>query len=149
LGEYTVSDQQLASGKSKIDAQNTAWQIEGGYVLTGEDATYYGVKPARPFDPLHGGGWGGFEIVGRYGQLEVDHKVFSPFTGAPTGFASAGSAREANAFSLGLNWYWNNNIRFSVDYAHTTFGGIAGSSASIPVTKGDENVIISRVQLAF
>ncbi len=147
LAEYVISDQQLVSSTAKpvtprIDAGNTAWQIQGTWVLTGENATYTGVKPKNPLDPLHGGGWGAWELAARYEQLSVDKNVFT------YGYENPGSARDASAFSVGVNWYLNNNIKFMLDYAHTTFGSVAPGS-SVVVTKGDENVILSRLQLAF
>ena len=148
LAEYVVSDQELADSAAKgagakIDAQNTAWQIQGGWVLTGEDASYTGVKPAHPLDPLHGGGWGAWEVVARYQQLSADNNIFT------YGYDTAGSARDAASFTVGLNWYLNNNIRFMLDYAHTTFGHVDSTSSSILVTRGDENAILTRLQLAF
>ncbi len=44
------------------DFANDAWQLQGFWVLTGEDGSYRGVKPSRNFDPL-AGGWGAWELV--------------------------------------------------------------------------------------
>jgi len=47
-------------------------------VLTGEEASYKGVKPKRPFD-LKNGAWGAFELAARYSQLHVDGDAFPVF----------------------------------------------------------------------
>ncbi|MGH8490931.1 MAG: hypothetical protein ACREXS_19220 [Gammaproteobacteria bacterium] len=53
------------------------------------------------------------------------------------------------AAGVGLNWYLNQNVKFVVDYAHTVFDGGGGGTADSPRDREDENVILSRVQLAF
>src|SRR5437867_766638 len=52
LGAYVISDQRVQTNSPNTAAlQNTAWQITGSWVVTGEDASYQRVVPARPFDP--------------------------------------------------------------------------------------------------
>jgi phosphate-selective porin OprO/OprP len=148
LGEYVVSDQDVRNGVHTADLQNTAWEISGGWVLTGEDATFNGVTPRHNFDP-RSGGWGAWQLVARYEDLDVDKAAF-PFFANPASSASA-----AHAWALGLNWYLNKNIRLNASYSRTTFtgGGTAtGASAlSVPgaVTSHPEDVFFTRVQLAF
>jgi phosphate-selective porin OprO/OprP len=148
LGEYAISDQQVSKGAASADLQNTAWEISGGWVLTGEDATFNGVTPRHNFDPRNGG-WGALQLVARYADLNVDKAAF-PIFADPKASASA-----AQAWSVGLNWYLNKNIRVNGSYSHTTFtgGGTAtGASAlSAPgaVTSHPEDVFFTRVQLSF
>lgn len=150
MGEYVVSSQTLrlnapAPGAPVIsEFQHSAWQIVGGYVITGEDASYRGVKPARNFD-LSGGGWGAFEVVARYAELDIDDDVFAG--GGPGQFANpARWATEIASFGLGLNWYLNKQVRSAINFYHTDFkgGNVAGALPS-----KDENTIFTRVQLAF
>ena len=143
LGEYVDSDQQVALGKKSADLENTAWEVSGGWVLTGEDASYNGVTPRRPFDPRDGA-WGAFQIVARYASLNVDSKAFTD------GFASSTkNADGANAWAIGLNWYLNQNIRADLSFSHTEFNGFTGTKAPGTVPAQAENVLFSRVQLAF
>ena len=58
------------------------------YVLTGEDASFDGVKPAHPFDPKSDN-WGAFELVGRMSRLDVDSNAFPVFASAATSARSA------------------------------------------------------------
>ena len=144
LGEYAISDQQLVggtvTGAKQEEVQNTAWEVSAGWVLTGEDASYNGVTPRNPFN-LHSGQWGAWQVVGRYGELNVDHDAFTD------GFALPGSASEANVWSAGLNWYLNKNIRVNASFSRTIFS--LYKNESVPVTHNSENVLFTRVQLAF
>ncbi len=142
FGEYVISDQHVVnvlSGRN-ADLQNTAWDISGSWLLTGEDATPNGVVPKHPFDPRRGQ-WGAWQVVGRYAQLDVDNGAFPNFANPNT------SASKAQAWAAGLNWYLNRNIRFDVSFSHTWFDGGNGTGAT--VTKQPENVLFTRIQLGF
>jgi phosphate-selective porin OprO/OprP len=145
LAEYIVSDQQVAKSTAKgaptADLQNTAWDVQAGWVLTGENATYNGVVPRHPFS-IADGGWGAWQVVGRFAEVHVDDAAFtdSDFATATT---SAHSARE---WSVGLNWYLNNDFRANVSFSRTWFTGDATGNT---VTKQPENVLFTRLQLAF
>lgn len=143
LGEYVISSQQVRKGGSTAKLQNEAWQVSAGWVLTGEDAGFNGVVPRHPFDP-RAGQWGAWQVVARYAQLNVDRDAF------PTFANPAGSATSAAAWSVGLNWWLNRNVRLLASYSHTDFeGGGAGANPPGSVTKQDENVFFTRVQAAF
>jgi len=142
-GEYVISDQRVASATKSADLQNTAWEVTGSWVLTGEDASYNGVTPLHPFDP-HIGEWGAWQLVARYEQLDLDDNTFKD------GFASSSkSANGANAWSVGLNWYLNRNVRADLSFSHTTFDGFTGKAAPGVVPAQNENVLFTRLQLAF
>jgi phosphate-selective porin OprO/OprP len=140
LGEYAVSDQVVSNGKATADLQNTAWEVSGSWLLTGEEAGYAGVTPRHPFDPRNGG-WGAWQLVARYSALDVDSEAFPLFANPAT------SASSAHAWSAGVNWYLNKNVRANVSFSRTTFTGGNGSGAT--VTKQPENVFFTRMQLAF
>jgi len=102
------------------------------------------VVPRHPFNPVNGN-WGAWQLVARYSQLDVDPATFPLFSDSQT------SARRAHEWSAGLNWYLNRNIKVSTSFSRTTFdgGGGQGSSAPAIVTRQAENVLFTRVQLAF
>lgn len=143
LGEYISSKQAVlqttgANAGATADLENTAWQATFQWVLTGEDASYRGVvKPSSPFRP--GEGWGAFELVGRYGVLDIDDDAYPLFADA------AVSARQARNWTLGLNWYLTSNLKLVVNYLDTTFKG----GASAGRDREDEKAIFSRLQVAF
>ncbi len=139
MAEYVISDSEARSGTNSADLQNTGWEVSASWVLTGEDATYSGVTPKKPFD-LRKGQWGALQLVARYGELEIDKKAFSLYAD-PTKSASG-----AQTWSVGLNWYLNKNIRANASFAHTDFDGKVSSGN---VAYKPESVLFSRLQLAF
>jgi len=146
IGEYAISDQGVRNTTTKADANlhNTAWEISGGWILTGENASFSGVTPLHPFNP-HNGDWGALQLVARYAELDIDNAAFKGYANSVT------SASAAQAWSAGLNWYLNKNIRLNASFSHTTFtgGGGAGTVSPAIVTRQPENVFFTRFQLAF
>jgi phosphate-selective porin OprO/OprP len=139
LAEYIASKQELVVAGNAAELENTAWQATASYVLTGEDASYRGVvKPSNPFSPGKGG-WGAWELVGRYGELEIDEGAFPLFADASV------SARRAKAWTLGVNWYLTSNLKLVFNYLDTQFEGGAAAGAD----REDEKAVFSRLQVAF
>jgi phosphate-selective porin OprO and OprP len=141
IGEYVVSDQRVEKITAPVataDLRKTGWEVSGGWVLTGENDSYNGIVPRHPFN-LHGGGWGAWQVVGRFAELNVDHAAFPDFA------SPAASASGARAWAAGLNWYLNKNLRANVSFSRTWFTGDATSA----VAKQPENVLFTRMQLAF
>ena len=144
FGEYVVENQSVTKGAVSADLRNTAWQVAAGWVITGEDETYAGVVPRNPFDP-RAGHWGAFQLVTRYSELDVDNDAFPTFSNPLT------SATAAQSWSVGMNWYLNKDIRVNGSFSRTTFtgGGGAGATAPAIVTRQPEEVLFTRLQLAF
>ena len=143
LSEYVISDQRVSLAKKSAALANTAWEVTGSLVLTGDDASYNGVTPLHPFNP-HTGDWGALQLVGRFEGLDIDGKAFTD------GFASSSkSASGATAWSVGLNWYLNRNIRAEVSFSRTLFDDFLGKAAPGVAPAQPENVLFTRVQLAF
>ncbi len=143
LAEYALSGQEVRRSTTTSDLIHKAWQVTTGWVLTGEDVSFAGVVPKKPFN-LAEGGWGALQIVGRYGELDIDNDTF------PTFADPSASASDAQAWAVGLNWYLNRNIRASASFSRTTFsGGGSSTSGPGPVTHQPEEVLFTRLQLAF
>jgi phosphate-selective porin OprO/OprP len=149
LGEYVISDQSVSrigtGPQPSAHLDNRAWDITVGWVLTGEDVSYSaGVIPRRNFDPRQGD-WGAWQLVARYGELDVDRAAFPNFADPAT------SAHQATEWAVGLNWYLNRNVMVKSSFSHTTFSGGGGGGSTSPgiVTRKDENVLFTRFQLAF
>lgn len=142
LGEYVISSQALrrdAGGTPVFQKfENTAWQVEASYFLTGEANSYKPVVPRKNFSPA-GGGWGAFELTARVGELDVDDAAFPLFANPAT------SATGAFSWGVGFNWHLNRSVKATLNYEHTDFKGGASSSA----TAQDEDVILTRVQVFF
>lgn len=140
LGEYISSRQEVALPTGQRQAlDNRAWSLTAGYVLTGEDASYKAVtKPNHPFT-LGGAGWGAWELVARYGELDIDADAF-PLFADPASVAS-----QATSWGLGVNWYLNGNFKLVANYTQTQFDDGAPDGAD----REDEKAFFTRAQFAF
>ena len=136
LTEYAISRQEVRRGTVAAELENTALQVTASWVFGGEP-TYRAVSPKKPFD-REAGTWGAFEVAARYNRLELDDDTFPLFANP------ASAAEAAEAWSLGLNWYLNRNVRIYLDYERTTFEGGAATG-----DREDESVLFSRFQISF
>ncbi|HEY0506263.1 MAG TPA: porin [Lysobacter sp.] len=140
LAEYISSEQEvlLPATGARAKLENTAWQLVAGYVLTGEDAGYRGVaRPNHPFT-VGSAGWGAWELVARYGELEIDEDAFPVFADP------LAAARRAKAWGLGVNWYLTGNFKLVANYTQTQFDGDAPGG-----DREDEKAFFTRAQFAF
>ena len=136
-----------------------AWQIAASYLITGEDASFKGVKPKQDFDPDKGG-WGAWELVARYSELNLDDDTFQDKAG--TSFSTntyadlSTSAKSAKSWTAGVNWYLNQNAKIALNYEHTKFDGGAGvgitaidAAGSNVRDRESEEALLARLQVAF
>jgi len=164
----------IVAGTNKT-LHHDAWQVAASYLLTGEDASFKGVKPKRDFD-LDKGGWGAWELVGRYSEIELDKDTFkdgaglyaAEFGGTSTAAQAASraysdltkSAESAHSWTAGVNWYLNSNAKISLNYEHTEFDGGALQKGLVQATNNnasgsnvrdreDERALLARFQVAF
>jgi phosphate-selective porin OprO/OprP len=137
LAEYAQSRETVRQGPATATLTNYAWQLAGSFVLTGENASYRGVIPARAFDPTahH---WGAFEFVARVGALTIDPATFPTYADPLTQIS-----REIS-WGAGVNWYLARSIRLLVDLDLTRFRGGAAAGDRPP-----EHVIMTRLQHGF
>ena len=147
IGEYIQSEQDLTRGGVGKSIKNDAWSVSGSWVLTGEDASYRGVKPSAPYT-VGGDGWGALEVVARVGSLDIDNAAFA---GATTGATAdrlanpASQASKAESYGVGLNWYLTSNAKISADYNETKFDGGAAAGAD----RRDEKALFTRLTLQY
>ena len=93
----------------------SGWYALLTYSLTGEEhaydpttASFRGLRPAHPLGTP--GGWGAWEVKARYSDIDLD---FLPFNTAATGGIPGG---RQDVWTVGLNWYPTNGLRFALDY---------------------------------
>jgi len=148
----------IAANSSKT-LSHDAWQVAVSYLLTGEDASFRGVKPKNNFD-IDKGGWGAWELVARYSEINLDSDTFK---NKNTGSFSTGtyanlseSAKSAKSWTAGVNWYLNQNAKVQLNYSHTSFDGGAGVGITTVNAAGtnirdrqSENALLARFQVAF
>ena len=140
--EYAWVSQPIKIGSNSTTLRNNAWQLAGSWLLTGEDASFRGVKPYSRFQSGPEGGWGAFELVARAQENRIDEKAGND-TYSDTG---KGYALSAKTIGLGLNWYLNEGSKFAINYDLTTLGGVDTGT----VVKGTkEHFLAARYQLSF
>jgi phosphate-selective porin OprO/OprP len=118
---------------------------EAAYVLTGETrlynsaaASYGGIAPANPFS-LTSGGWGAWEIAGRFSTIDLNDQLAK---------ANGVAGGRQTIYTLALNWYVNGNVRFMFDYLH---GDVAKQVSAINARDAGAkfDAVAMRTQIAF
>ena len=77
------------------------------------------------------------QVGARYHTLTVDEEAVA------LGLASAGSSRQVRAWTAGVNWYLNPNLKYVVNFERTTF------DENLPVARRPENALALRAQVSF
>lgn len=141
LAEYAYSAQEVRFGARTRTMRNQAWQLSALWMLTGESQQFAGgVTPFAPIDPrLDAFGIGAWELSARFGATLVDDDAFA-------GFANASrSAQSAHSYGAGISWYWNDQMKWVINYDITHLGEAPAANS----TWENEQILISRVQLSF
>jgi phosphate-selective porin OprO/OprP len=141
MAEYAWSESWVkkASTGTRARFSGEAWQATATFALTGEKASYSGLRPTEAFEPGKGK-WGALELAARVNGLEIGTEAFNEGLVEP-----AKSIRKAFAWAVGVNWYLNRNVKQVVDFERTTFTGGAAGGADRPA----ENAFFIRTQVSF
>jgi phosphate-selective porin OprO/OprP len=128
---YSV-DQRAALPSYNFDG----WYAEALFVLTGESrpynsatASFTNPRPRIPFS-FSGGGWGAWEVAGRYSDLNLNDNAGTLGHALPPDGLRGGGQR---IWTAGLNWYPNNALKFELQYQNVnisrigTFQGVSNS----------------------
>jgi phosphate-selective porin OprO/OprP len=140
LADYVISDQEVRrddGARTSGQLRHSAWQIAASYFLTGEENSWKAVTPRSPLNPATGG-WGAWEVTGRFGQLDIDNDAFPLFANPAT------SASLATSWGVGINWHLNRNVKVNLNYEQARFRGGDG-----PLLDQTERVILTRAQVAW
>jgi phosphate-selective porin OprO/OprP len=145
LGEYTQVEQDVSRVVGATTLSDTlthsAWQAQFSWFITGEEETFRGFTPGSTFQ-LGKPGWGAFELVARYHELDLDDDTF---VGGANSFANPATAvSKASAYGVGVNWYPWNTVKLSLNYENTTFEGGAATG-----DRPDEQALLSRFAVNF
>ncbi|MES2472182.1 MAG: porin [Pseudomonadota bacterium] len=125
------------------DPNFKGWYALATWSLTGEthpydpsSASFRGLRPAKPLGT--DGGFGAWEIKGRYSNINLDYlPSVAPASGGVPGGVQ-------NIWSVGLNWYPVNGIRFALDYENIQVGHV-----NAPATDISSNAIGLRSQISL
>ncbi|MCE2867913.1 MAG: OprO/OprP family phosphate-selective porin [Oxalobacteraceae bacterium] len=135
--EYAEVSQPIRNAGSTVTTKpkNSAWHLTASWLLTGEDASFRGVKPFSRFQSGPEGGWGAFEVVARLQENQIDRNL-------PATFQSGQYALGAKSSAIGLNWYLNESSKVALNYEVTELvGGTLDSTT--------ERFAAARYQLSF
>jgi phosphate-selective porin OprO/OprP len=117
-------------------------EIQGNYVqavynLTGENHNYRnGVfNWIKPNTAVTSGGTGAWQVGVRASEFDA-----SDIT------VATGKANRATSMTYGVTWFWNDNVRFMLNYVDTKFSSPVGSAGGR--VNGDQAVML-RGQLSF
>ena len=139
LTEYVQSSYALSRGGVSQTVETDAWITQLGWVVTGENASYNGVRPKRPFDP-GAGQWGAVELGVRYHQLTIGDEAFAGHS--LTRLARGNATQEAAGCGAAVNWILTDNLQVSLNYEVTDFSGLGA-------IRDSEEVLLSRFQIDF
>ncbi len=127
-GPFSVQGEYF-SNRVKRDAQPNAtfdgYYIYGSYFLTGENRRYSGGTFSGP----RVGEKGAWELAARYSSTNLDD----------AGAAILGG--EMNNFTIGVNWYPRNNVRFMFNYINV--------NATVAGVDNDPSILQFRTQVSF
>ena len=140
LAEYAQSDSKVKKADgTQVSLVGKAWQATATVTLTGDKASYTGVRPKKSFDPGKGQ-WGALELAARVNGIELGNEAVEAGLIDPTT-----SVRKAFAWAAGLTWSLNRNVKQVVGYERTSFtrGAAAGRD------REPENTIFIRTQVSF
>jgi len=159
IAEYVESKQEVsrhtsATATRSDTVKNKAWQVAATYFFTGEEAAYNSATPRNNF-AIGQEGIGAWEIAVRYQKLNIDDSAFAGTGTATDSFANPATAvSAATGYSLAVNWYLNQNVRWTLEYDRTQFQGGAGVAATstanaIITDRKDESAIVTRFAVGF
>jgi phosphate-selective porin OprO/OprP len=134
FAEYVRSAQAMTKGTTHLEVANTAWELTGSVVVTGETASDRGVKPKRSFDPARNQ-WGALQLAVRVSALSVDPQVFG------LGFGASNTSQRANAVGVEATWYANRYVKDVISFERTVFDGNPNGQ------RKPEHAVVFRVQL--
>lgn len=135
-GEYYHFD---VARQGLSDLNFNGGYVEASYALTGEERHYnpgcgcYGsIKPTAPFS-LASGTFGAWEVAARYSVMDLNDMSVE--------------GGKQTIYTLGVNWYPNDNMRFMLDYLH---GNVNKMRTATPSNIGGTmNAVAMRVQFDF
>ncbi len=132
-GEYFLVDVERTNGRSNLDF--SGGYAQASWVLTGESRSYsakdgkFGtVKPVNTFNPRNGD-WGAVEVAARYSTIDVTDQDIS--------------GGEMDNYTLGANWYLNNNMRLMANYI------FVDTDNSAVTANDDPQILLLRSQVNF
>jgi len=129
---------------SKVRVPVSSYYVQAGYFLTGETVSSRGVvKPIRDFDLRKGKfGLGALELMARFNPLSFGNQVFTGGLADPNLWTN-----NLYSIDLGVNWYWTQYIKVTLDWEHVAFGNSVTYAPGKFQKTSDEAIL--RMQIYF
>ncbi|MCK4349188.1 MAG: hypothetical protein KAW47_11295, partial [Thermoplasmatales archaeon] len=105
------------------------------------------LQPLKPDKTLWNGGWGALGLAFRYDVFRADGSAYENL------ITEGYSVREADSYSIALNWYLNPFTRLTFDVTRTTFDSplliYRDSLTGTAIYSDREDVLTGRFQFHF
>ncbi len=126
-------------------------EVHGGYLsalwnVTGETWTYKDGVAANPLPEEPGSGL--WQLGLRYDAIDLNDGIASPGASPTSPFVVDGVlGGELDTFTLGVNWYWRSNFKFSANYVKVDSSRFFGRTPAFPYAADPANnsVLVNRV----
>ena len=162
--EWMKQSDKFDTAARGYDLDTTNWYVEGLWTITGEkysdgykNGVMGGIKPLKDFDPatFTGGAW---EVGVRYSKFDAsDYNANGVGQGVGTADANittkAAGFAKADAWTAGLKFLPNSNMRFMLNYVDTSFNDVIGGTRGGVVLNNKridgEKAVLMRAQWMF
>lgn len=132
-GYYKFGADRRGGGAAGSNPEFDSWYAQLSYVLTGEsrrynaaNASFRAPKVAHPFGFGKDAGWGAWELAGRYSFADLNFASGVLGQATPAGGIRGG---RQTVWTVGLNWYPNDALRFALNYLFVDADKLNGGAA--------------------
>jgi phosphate-selective porin OprO/OprP len=119
--QYGFGEYATPTRPSSVHVPYSGFYVTAAYFLTGEEIERRTrVKPLRSLIPVNKDdprGIGAWEIAARVAQIRLGEQIFTSGFADPSLWSNSATTTE-----VGLNWYWNEYVKFYVFWLHGEFG---------------------------
>ena len=127
------------------DPTYNGWYVDASYWLTGETRNYEGdtgeIGRPKVKHPVRGaGGWGAWQIAGRYDVLELSDKnnlLFGWGAVDQTKVVACSTCGDQKTWLIGVNWWLNDYTRLALNVTQSKISG--GNSLNAVGTAANKN----------
>ncbi len=133
---YQVDRRGLANANFEGGYGQVSWTLTGeSHAYNPQAASYFRIIPKHPFS-LARGEWGAWEIAARASYVDLNSNFISGT--ALSAYPAAVDGGLQRSYSLGVNWYPNDLVRFLLDYNRLDYdkangSAVKGAALGVPV----------------
>jgi phosphate-selective porin OprO/OprP len=148
---YQVDRRGLANANFDGGYGQVSWTLTGeSHAYNPQAGSYFRIMPKHPFS-ITNGDWGAWEVAARVSYVDLNSNFISGTALSANPTAIGGGLQRS--YSLGLNWYPNDLVRFlfdfnRLDYDKTNGAAVKGVALGVPVG-ATFNALSLRAQVAY